>query len=191
MVLASARGQGHRGSLPRAWVFSSCTCNLQWAGAASLETPRSIKRCSLLHWASLMARTIKNLPAMQETWVQSLGWKDPHTPREGNGNPLQYSCLKNSRDRLAGYSPQDCNKLDTAERLSLQPAVLVSVLWRHRHRRSWRGGCFKGLTHTTAEVSHICRAGSTPGVQVRVEAAASSLRSAGQQAGNSGKVSPV
>ena len=67
MVVASARGQGHRGSLPRAWVFSSCTCNLQWAGAASLETPRSIKRCSLLHWASLMARTIKNLPAMQET----------------------------------------------------------------------------------------------------------------------------
>ena len=23
------------------------------------------------------AQTIKNLPAMQETWVQSLGWKDP------------------------------------------------------------------------------------------------------------------
>ena len=27
--------------------------------------------------ASLMAQTVKNLPAMQETWVQSLGWKDP------------------------------------------------------------------------------------------------------------------
>ena len=26
--------------------------------------------------ASLMAQTIKNLPAMQETWVPSLGWKD-------------------------------------------------------------------------------------------------------------------
>ena len=24
-----------------------------------------------------MAQTIKNLPAMQETWVQSLGWEDP------------------------------------------------------------------------------------------------------------------
>ena len=24
-----------------------------------------------------MARMIKNLPAMQETWVQSLGWEDP------------------------------------------------------------------------------------------------------------------
>ena len=23
-----------------------------------------------------MAQTVKNLPAMQETWVQSLGWED-------------------------------------------------------------------------------------------------------------------
>ena len=28
-------------------------------------------------WASLVAQLIKNLPAMQETWVQSLGWEDP------------------------------------------------------------------------------------------------------------------
>ena len=28
-------------------------------------------------WASLMAQTVKNLPAMWETWVQSLGWEDP------------------------------------------------------------------------------------------------------------------
>ena len=26
--------------------------------------------------ASLVAQTVKNLPAMQETWVQSLDWKD-------------------------------------------------------------------------------------------------------------------
>ena len=33
----------------------------------------------LLHcsWASLVAQLVKNLPAMQETWVQSLGWEDP------------------------------------------------------------------------------------------------------------------
>ena len=41
-----------------------------------------------------MAQMGKNLPAMQETQVQSLGW-------EGNGNPLQYSCLENSMDRGA------------------------------------------------------------------------------------------
>ena len=29
------------------------------------------------YWASLVALLVKNLPAMQETWVQSLGWKDP------------------------------------------------------------------------------------------------------------------
>ena len=27
-------------------------------------------------WASLMAQLVKNLPAVWETWVQSLGWED-------------------------------------------------------------------------------------------------------------------
>ena len=27
-------------------------------------------------WASLVAQLVKNLPAMWETWVQSLGWGD-------------------------------------------------------------------------------------------------------------------
>ena len=27
--------------------------------------------------ASLVPQLVKNLPAMQETWVQSLGWEDP------------------------------------------------------------------------------------------------------------------
>ena len=31
----------------------------------------------LSHWASLVVRTVKNLPAMQETWAQPLGWEDP------------------------------------------------------------------------------------------------------------------
>ena len=28
-------------------------------------------------WASLVAQLVKNSPAMQETWVLSLGWEDP------------------------------------------------------------------------------------------------------------------
>ena len=28
-------------------------------------------------WASLIAQLVKNLPAMRDTWVQSLGWEDP------------------------------------------------------------------------------------------------------------------
>ena len=28
-------------------------------------------------WASLVAQMVRNLPAIWETWVRSLGWKDP------------------------------------------------------------------------------------------------------------------
>ena len=31
----------------------------------------------LQYWASLVALLVKNLPAMQETWIRSLGWEDP------------------------------------------------------------------------------------------------------------------
>ena len=29
-----------------------------------------------MKWASLVARMVKNLPIMLETWVRSLGWED-------------------------------------------------------------------------------------------------------------------
>ena len=48
---------------------------------------------------SLVAQLVKNLLAMQETWVFSLGWEDPLG--EGKGYPLQYSCLENLMDRGA------------------------------------------------------------------------------------------
>ena len=51
-------------------------------------------------WVSLVAQLVKNLPAMQETWIQSLGWEDPL--EEGHGNSLQYSGLENSPDRGPG-----------------------------------------------------------------------------------------
>ena len=54
---------------------------------------------SFLPYASLVAQLVKNSPAMQETWVPSLGWEDPSG--EGNDYPLQYSCLENSMDRGA------------------------------------------------------------------------------------------
>ena len=47
----------------------------------------------------LVAQMVKSLPAMWETQVRSLGQEDP--PGEGNGNPLQYSCLENPMDEGA------------------------------------------------------------------------------------------
>ena len=48
-------------------------------------------------WVSLVSPMVKYLPAMQETSICSLG----RSPGQGNGNPLQYSCLENSMDRGA------------------------------------------------------------------------------------------
>ena len=42
---------------------------------------------------------VKNLSAMQETQVWFLRWED--SPGEGNGNPLQHSCLGNPMNRRA------------------------------------------------------------------------------------------
>ena len=52
--------------------------------------------------ASLVAQTVECLSAMQETWVRSLGWEDPL--EKENGNPLQYSCLENSMERVAWWA---------------------------------------------------------------------------------------
>ena len=46
--------------------------------------------------ASLVAQLAKNLPAVQETPVQPLGWEDPL--QKGKATPLQYSGLENSED---------------------------------------------------------------------------------------------
>ena len=47
---------------------------------------------------SQMAQWYRICLPMQKIQVQSLGWEDP---LEGNGNPLQYSCLENYMDRGA------------------------------------------------------------------------------------------
>ena len=66
-----------------------------------------------LKGASLVAQMVTNLPAMWETWVQSLGWKDGG----GHGKPLQYSCLENPHRQksLVGYSPWGCKESDATE----------------------------------------------------------------------------
>ena len=45
---------------------------------------------------SLVVQLVQNLPALQETWVPSLGWID--SLEKGMGYPFQYSGLENSMD---------------------------------------------------------------------------------------------
>ena len=56
---------------------------------------------------------VKNAPAMQETWVQSLGWEDPLE----EGMATHFSVLAR-RLPIAGYSPWGPKESDMTERLS-------------------------------------------------------------------------
>ena len=58
-------------------------------------------RANTLHpwWPSGEESTYNTAGTGDTTWVQSLGQED--SPGGGNGNPFQYSCLENSRDRGA------------------------------------------------------------------------------------------
>ena len=57
-------------------------------------------------WASQVVLVVKNPPGQcrrpKEMLFPSLGWKD--SPGEGNGNPLQNSCLENPMDRGAWWA---------------------------------------------------------------------------------------
>ena len=44
---------------------------------AGIEVLGSVDSVTTLKGDSLVAQTVRSLPAMQETWVQPLGWEDP------------------------------------------------------------------------------------------------------------------
>ena len=75
-----------------------------------------------------MAQLGKSLPAMWETWVQSLGWEDPLEKRKATHS----SILAWRMPWL--YSPLGHKELDTTERLSLftfRQYNLLKTLLKH------------------------------------------------------------
>ena len=79
---------------------------------------------SSLQRASLVAQTVKNLLAVQETWIQSLHREDPlenslptpvFLPGGFHGQPM------------VGYSPQDHEESDTPERWTLSLGLCNTI----------------------------------------------------------------
>ena len=65
-------------------------------------------------WASLMAQTVKNLPAMWETWIQSLGREDPL--EEGmQPTPVFLPGEATWTEGPGGHSPWGHKESDTTE----------------------------------------------------------------------------
>ena len=74
-----------------------------------------------------MAQLAKNPPAMQETWIRSLGWEDPL--EKGEGYPLQYSGLENSMDCIVhGVSKHQTRLSDFHCHRHISPGNLESSL---------------------------------------------------------------
>ena len=110
-----------------------------WKGAGLCGDPRAMsspndpvrpKRTSsaitVLLEDSLVAQMVKNLPAMQEPWVQPLGWEDP--PEEGMATTPVF-LPENPRGQRgpAVYSPRARKESDATERLS--PAQCRTMLY--------------------------------------------------------------
>ena len=100
----------------------------------------------MLESASLVAHLIKNLPAMRETWVQSLGWEDPLA----KGKATHSSILAWRIPCVHGVA-----KSDTTERLALclNPAPPGCRMWP-RFQLGPRGGA-----GTSSRASNVGRKG--------------------------------
>ena len=85
------------GGFPHSSVGKESTCDVGDPGlipGSGRSAGEGIGHPLQYSWASLVAQLGKNLPAMWDTWVQSLSQEDP--PGEGKGYPLKYSGLENS-----------------------------------------------------------------------------------------------
>ena len=87
-------------------------------------------------WVSQMAQQVKNPPARQETQERCAGLI-PGSGRlsgEGNGNPLQDSCLENSIDRgpgraaVYGVTKSQCNLAHTVPSCYLLTSLFLSAV---------------------------------------------------------------
>ena len=85
----------------------------------------NLGRVAGLRKDSLIAQSVKNLPAMQILSLGSIPGSE-RCPGEENGNPLQYSCLGNPMDRgawwaaVCGIARVGCNLATKPPQLDLK-----------------------------------------------------------------------
>ena len=72
------------------------------------------------------------------------------SPGEGNGNPLQYSCLENSMDRGAwwGYSPQGHKESDVTEWAHTHTYTHMLLCRSHQYDTQWQQESEELQNHT-------------------------------------------
>ena len=68
----------------------------------------------LIKGSSLVVQIVKNLSAIQETWVESLGWEDP-LEKEMAPAPVFFPEKSYGQRSLVGYSPRGHKESDMNE----------------------------------------------------------------------------
>ena len=88
------------------------------AGKGKKESASITQSSGILHSVCVSGSPRTSLAAQtgDPSWIPGLR----RSSGEGNGNPLQYSCLEkfHGQRSLAGYSPQSCKELNVTEQLS-------------------------------------------------------------------------
>ena len=80
---------------------------------------------------SSVAQMVRKLPAMQETWAQSLGPEDT-LPKGKATTPVCLSGKSHGQSNLVGYSPRDQKELDTTEQLTLCLLDRLGADWQQK-----------------------------------------------------------
>ena len=84
-------------------------CSLRLSPSSEVSTPSSEVLSIDPHKDFPVAQTVKNLPAMQETSVQSLGWEDPLEKEMATHSSIL--AWKIPWTDLVGYSSVDSQEL--------------------------------------------------------------------------------
>ena len=88
-----------------------------------------ILQARILEWVAIpFSRASFQFRCILISWIAAI--------LEGNGNPLQYSCLENSMDRgawWATYSPRGCKESDTTEALHFHSVYVSNHVLQLKH----------------------------------------------------------
>ena len=141
-------------------------CSISCSGWCLVDTfAFCIPYC--IYWTSLVAQSVKNSLAMQETACDTVDWGSiPGSGRssgDGNGNPLQYSCLGNRMDGGAWQAVLHVYQGLTVPGSGHWHAVMVGSCWDKCHHlsgllkpRDWPEnglslwlGCVEGIAEST------------------------------------------
>ena len=91
-----------------------------------------------------MVQTVKNPPAMQETWVQSLGWEDLLEEGMAIHSSIVAWRIPMERGTWQAIVHGVTKESDMAERLSIAFSTVLSKFKMDDWMERWRGGWIDG-----------------------------------------------